>query len=222
MSTFLSYGAGVIKYLKFALSFSFLIFLASLIFSCAGSYQAVIPPSEQYNQGLSEDDQIEFYYRYNVLQENGNKKYAKKEDKKGIDVVAIKIVNKGNESISFGEDLLMYAGNSVIYPIEPEIVKNELRQNVPIYLLYSLLFLNIYECDYDDCNTTTIPIGVGIAGFNMIRAGVANQQFLEELKKYDIVEKQIAPGETLFGLIGLAERGYPPLSLKRINKQKEN
>ena len=162
-------------------------------------------------------DNVTFSYKYDVLAETKNKKYAKKETKNKVKVLAVRFTNETDRPLTIGEDLLLYSGNTMITPMDPEAVVMSLKQNVPIYLLYLLLTpTNLY---IQDGNRTQIyPIGLalgpGIAAGNMIGAGGANRNFQAEMVTHDIVGKVVQPGETFSGLIGIHDEGYNPLTIK--------
>ena len=75
----------------------------------------------------------------------GFKKYAKKEFKKQIDVVAIQITNNSQRDLTFGKDvkLTKYDGQELLI-INNNQVHSSLKQGVPIYLLY-LLFRYCFQ-----------------------------------------------------------------------------
>ncbi len=184
-----------------------------LIESCASSYKAINPATVKYN-GTSESEGVIFEYKYGVLQESGNSKYANKEIKKGLQVVSIKVTNNSEKAISFAEDIKVYSRNQIVLPVEPEIIQGQLKQPTPVYLLYGLLWLTISKCENDDCNNTPLPIGLPIAIGNMVVAGTANENFLAELKHHNLLTKKIEPGETAFGLMGIKSTGYGALTIK--------
>jgi hypothetical protein len=68
-----------------------LFFLSIVVLSltnCASGYKMIEPSSINY-QSVKENDGLKFEYKYDLLK----KKYAKKEEKKGIRIVAVKITN---------------------------------------------------------------------------------------------------------------------------------
>lgn len=63
----------------------------------------------------NENSNVELQYRYELL----HKKYFKKELKKGIKLVAIKITNNSNKDLIFGKDIVLtYENDSEIYLVE--------------------------------------------------------------------------------------------------------
>lgn len=184
--------------------------------SCASNYNLVSPQYVNF-QNESSLNEIVFSYRYDVLKERGNKKYSKKETTKNIKLVAVKIINNTTEDFVLGSDKLIYSGNNVVPLLEPEFVFSQLKQATPAYLLFLLLTplqLNVYN----GSTTKTTPIGLfigpGLTAINVGISATSNAKFKEELNGTFLNNKTIGAGETVTGLIGIAETGYNPLLLK--------
>ena len=195
------------------------IFFAISIFSvtsCASNYQPVASQFINFQNEVVENDII-FSFRYDVLKEQGNKKYTKKESTKNIKIVAIKVTNNSSEDFIFGQDKHVYSGNNSISLLEPEFVFTQLRQPVPVYLLYLLLTpmqLTVTKGGTTNSKPIGLVIGPGITAINMGVSASANAKFKTELYLTFLNNKTIKAGETVNGLIGIAESGYNPLSLK--------
>jgi len=80
----------------------FAIAIVFILSGCAASYKPIYPVSLNYDSHQSEDG-VELSYKYDVLRQNGNKKYAKKEDKKGVKLVALKITNNTQSVVNIGK-----------------------------------------------------------------------------------------------------------------------
>ncbi len=212
------------KYFLIALGLS-IVFLLS---NCASTYKP-LNPDRQYYSNKSVNSEIEFYYKYSVLREQKNKKYTKKEDKKAIHVVAIKIKNNSSQVITLGENAKIYAGeDSELALIDPNVVYTELKQGVGIYALYLLLLptqvnfsrstTNSFGSGVQQSNTSSFPLGIilgpGLALGNGFVAYSANQKFKNELLTFNLIGKKIQPKETVYGLIGIRDTQYSPLILK--------
>jgi hypothetical protein len=207
--------------MKNLLTFSILAFLS---LGCAHRYKAILPQTLPYDVRRDEVG-LGFGYQYGVLSLRGNKRYAKKEDKKHYRVVAVKIENNTGKTLKMGTNLKLYSGQNALYSLDPESIKKTLRQNVPIYLLYSLLTVNKTECDIYGCRTTAVfPVGLFIAGGNMIVAANANKNFLIELTQFSLQDKAIANGQTVYALVGIPDMGFQPLRMEVIDEvaSKEN
>jgi hypothetical protein len=112
--------------------------LLLILSGCASSYKPLRPNATYYPTTNTESG-LEFSYKLGVLRENGNKKYAKREDRKAIRLASVKIVNTSDRSYTVGSNLKFYSGNSELILIDPATLHRELKQGVPIYLLYLLM-----------------------------------------------------------------------------------
>jgi len=199
------------------------ILLLSVLFmsGCAATYKAINPTQLYYTAHTSRDN-ILISYKYNVLQEKGDKKFAKKEAKKNIQLIAIKLTNNTGHTINIRKDLILYSGDTPIYPMTPMDIKNKLRQIVPAYLPYLLLTFTslIVSNGY---TTVAYPVGIvlgpGITAGNMAVAATANKRLLSELNDFNILDRDIGPGDTVFGIIGVRNSGYGPISARLKSRQ---
>lgn len=155
---------------------------------------------------------ISYSIQYNTLLIRGNTRYAQKESKHHIKVMAIEFTNLTKKTIHFKKDVIVKIGGIPVSPIPPEVVKAKIHQSVPAYLLHTLLFLRLPRCQGVDCGTTNYPIGVPIALGNMAIASNANAEFLSELKNYDVAHSTIKPGETIRGILSAEIFGNQSIS----------
>ena len=194
----------------------YLLPLLLLLNSCAGTYKELLPSKVAYpnDRGV---EAIGFTYKYDLLSARGNKKYAKKEEKKGIRVVGVKIENKTNRTLVVGEDLQLYRGNDPINLLETESIYRSLRQTPPIYLLYLLLFPAELTITVNN-DITTYPLGYvlgpGLALGNMGQAAHANGRMKKELQLENLMGRAVDPGETVYGLVGVIGNNYDLLRLR--------
>ncbi|WP_435139191.1 hypothetical protein [Formosa sp. A9] len=186
--------------------------------NCASGYKTIAPKTINY-VSATEKDSIKLEYKYDVLY----KRYEKKEVKKGVKVVAVKITNNSKKDIKFGKDaVLIYENGSTVMVMDNDKVFSTIKQNPAIYLLYLLLTpINLYTTDTNSNGlqeeTSSFPIGLilgpGIAGGNMIAASTANKKFKTELEEYKIHGQIIKQGETKYGLIGIKSDTFEALNL---------
>lgn len=194
----------------------------SVIFvSCASSYRPINPGSFNYPSS-GKSDSIDFSYRYNVLTESGNKKYAKKEIKRSIQLVSVKITNNTSHSFTIGKDVSFYSGDYKVTPLSPSATKDVLMQIVPGYLPYALFcFTKITYTENENGMVTkqeSYPVGLilgpALTIGNMVMAGASNKKLLAELKAHNVIDREVKSGETVYGLIGIRNGGYTNLTLK--------
>jgi len=48
----------------------------------------------------------------------------------------------------------------------------------------------------------------------MLIAGDANTKLLDELRLYNLIGRDIKPGETVYGIIGVRDIGYSPITVE--------
>ncbi len=186
---------------------------------CAAIYKPINPPSLNYNSHDLQDG-IGLSYKYNVLLEKGNRKYANKEYKKGVKLVAVKITNNTDSIINVGRDLVFYTGQKELNLLEPIAIKNSIKQIVPGYLAYLLLSLTYFNVSSGN-TSTTYPIGLGLGPVitfgNMAFAATANKDMFNELQEYNVINRDIQKGETVYGIIGIRNIGSLPITIKLKN-----
>ena len=187
--------------------------------SCASGYKTIAPKSINYIS-KSEANDVVLEYKYNLLY----KKYAKKEDKKGVKLVAVKIANNTDRDLILGRDInLIFENGNAVNVLENDRAFTNLKQSPTSYLWYLLLTpVNFYTYKTNsrgvEETTSSTPVGLilgpGLAGGNMIAAGSANKNFKNELSKFNIYGQTIKKGEVKFGLIGIMSNSYESLKLK--------
>ena len=166
---------------------------------------------------FSSSDEVDLGYRYAVLADKGNRKYAKKEAKTGIKLVALSLTNKTDKELAFGKNMRLFSGEIETPIVEHDIVARSLKQIAPGYLGYLLLsFVNLYvDNGYErKIYPIGLVLGPGIAIGNISVATTANKRFKAELLRQNMLNRTIKPGETAFGLIGIRNSGFNPLSVK--------
>ena len=190
-----------------------------LLGSCASKYQAVGPSNLNYNSQHVEQG-ISLEYKYDLLK----KKYAKKEKKKDVRLVAVRIKNNSNEDVTFGEDIfLTYKNGGKVLLMPTEEVFSKLKQHPTSHLAYLLLSpISVYTTKTHANGLTetsnAFPIGLivgpGLAAGNLIAASSANKKFKRDLREYDLHGKNIERGATVYGLVGIRANNYDALELR--------
>ncbi len=201
------------------LRITLLLTITMLLNSCASGYKMINPDKLTFNS-KNEKQGVILEYKYNLL----DKKYAKKETKKGIRLVALKIHNNSEKDLTFGKDLLLVDSNGKQISIyENKRTISILKQKPASYLWYLLLTpMNLYVTKTNNYGvqetTSSTPIGLvvgpGLAGGNYIVASSANKKLESEISEYNIIGRVIKKGETVVGLIGLISDNYESLRIK--------
>ncbi|MFZ6009788.1 MAG: hypothetical protein ACOYXT_05510 [Bacteroidota bacterium] len=177
--------------------------VACILMGCASAYRPVMPNRISYKESF-EDNGLKLQYRYNILKEAGNKKYAAKESRSGIRLVAVEFTNNSEQTVTFGQNVGVFSGNRELVPLKPEEVRREIRQVAGLYMIWSAFWIVINNCDNDDCTSIPLPVGALIGLGNMSAAKAANRNMLHDLRRYDLSGKTIGPGETVYGILPLA------------------
>lgn len=197
-----------------------LLSITVLLSGCAMYYRPINPPKLNY-QNQSNQNGIELAYEYNVLLKKGNKKYSNKELKSNIDLVAVKITNNTDSTITIGDNVAFFSDSMLLNLVEPIKINRTLEQSLTGYLLYMLFTpVNIeYTSNHVYAKLSIgFLLGAGLTIGNMVTASTANRDFLKELKKYNLINKEIKAGETVYGIVGVNTGGFSPLMVKKIKK----
>ena len=137
--------------------------------------------------------------------------------KRPVKLLAIEVTNSTDHTINFRRDVKMFMGDRMVLPVEPSVVHQQLKQIAPLYLLWGLLWVNITKCDGadgEDCSAIPLPVGLVIGIGNTAVAGSSNNKFLAELNANNILDREIGPGETVRGLVGITSETAGSISLK--------
>lgn len=193
--------------------------LLALATSCAGSYAPIRPKRFTSYLASPSSGPVSFAYQFDALRLGGpNKKYVKKEMKNGYHVLAVRVTNNWDREINFSRDLTLFYGDRPVTPVPATIAAHDLRQGVAIYLLY--LLGNMQVGGTTDVRTgvtsgsTFLPTGLLLAGGNMLGAGTANSNLRKEFEAYDLTNRSIKPGETVYGIMSLREIAVAPLRVE--------
>lgn len=193
--------------------------LLALTTGCAGSYTLIQPKNINTYISAPSVGPVDLAYQFDVLRlAHRNKKYIKKETKAGYHVTAVRVTNNWDREVNFSRDLTLFYGDRPVMPIPNAIAAHDLRQGVAIYLLY--LIANVRIGGTTDVRTgvttggTFLPTGVFIAGGNMLVAGGANGNMRKEFEAYDLTNRTLKPGETVYGIVSLRETAVAPLRLE--------
>jgi len=202
--------------MKRLISKAMILMYSIFLVGCAAIYKPINPPSLNY---ISHDlqDGIGFSYKYDVLLEKGNRKYANKEYKKGMKLVAVKMTNNTDSILNVGRDLVFYAGQKELNLLEPIAIKNSIKQIVPGYLTYLLLsftYINVSSGNTSKTYPIGLVLGPVVTFGNVAVAASANNKMFNELQEYNVLSRDIQKGETIYGIIGIRNIGSLHLTIK--------
>jgi hypothetical protein len=196
------------------------LFVMLILMSCAGTYTPLQPVYQKYSYDQPDTlNNVILAYRHNLLKD----KYRLKELRKEVTVVAVKLTNNGDSTLRFGQHIQLADENGVpIELLDAITLYKTVKQTAATYWVYGLLLpLNIYRTETTYYGGTTtyveVPIGAPIGGFlityNFLRASTANGDFKNELYQYDLNGKNIKPGETVYGIVGMKKQVSKTLRL---------
>ena len=193
--------------------------LLALTTGCAGSYTPIRPSKIATYISSPTSGPVALDYQFDVLRlRGGNKKYVKKEAKRGYHVAAVRVTNNWDREVNFSRDLTLLYGDRPISPIPATVAAQDMKQGVFIYLLY--LLLNPTVGGTSDPRTgavsggTIIPLGPFIALGNILGASGANGNLRKEFEAHDLTNRTLKPGETVYGILSLREVAVAPLRLE--------
>lgn len=167
------------------------------------------------------ENKISYSVRQGLMYNTRNFFYARKEQKKDVSLMAIKIINKSELPININ-DLQYSCGATIpIAPIRKEDYYNSVKQKAGLYWLYSAAFI-VYPkpAVYRDINGIQfnkpdnpkklikngkqyipIPVGLPIAAANYGIAYKANKKLKNDLEILDLTNKVIQPGDSILGIL---------------------
>lgn len=201
----------------------------ALFSSCARTYHPLQPASLRYTHHEEETAPLSLGYRYNILTEKRNKKFSKAEKKRRLYLVAVEITNFSDRPMTLGKDFLLQAGDVPVAPVSKMRLYNRLRQRPGFFMFYMFITpLNITTQTTSSHGTKYrfyplgLIIGPALSFGNLSRAKNNNKKFKADLDIYDLSAKLIAPGETVYGLVGLSHFSFAPLKIyMKDEKQKK-
>ncbi|HEY4327958.1 MAG TPA: hypothetical protein VGN20_28500 [Mucilaginibacter sp.] len=181
--------------------------------SCAAGYKTINPNSLNY-QSTSMDKGVTVDYKYGLL----SSRYAKKETNNKIRLVAIKVTNNSGKDLIFGKNIkLTFTNNNEIALMDENQTYSELKQGWAGYLFYLLLTpatLNVNSNGTQSSTPIGYVLGPGLAAGNIIAASSANNNFKDELTKYDISGSVIKNGDSVYGLVGFKSDTFDAIKVR--------
>jgi len=180
---------------------------------CASGYRLINPPTLNY-LSKSADKSVSLDYKYNLLPG----KYAKKEIKYNIKLIAVRLTNNSGRDLVFGKDIkLAYGNGSEVVLVNDDEVFTSLKQKSGYYLFYLLLTAANLNTTSNG-QTSSIPVGYvlgpGLTAANIIIAATANGSFRDELLKYNMIGTTIKNGATVYGLVGINTTNFESIKVK--------
>ncbi|HEX8549468.1 MAG TPA: hypothetical protein VF691_21075, partial [Cytophagaceae bacterium] len=115
------------------------IFTIGILSSCAGIYKTSNPAQFKYTT-KRESGPLEYYYITNVFERLGAAKYKRKEKKKGVTMVAFKLVNTSSDTLSITENNFKISNQSRnVLPLSPLQFYNKVKQKSGFYFFWNFV-----------------------------------------------------------------------------------
>ena len=188
-----------------------------LMSSCAAIYNPIEPAYLSYELAGNYNG-LKLSYRYGILAELNNKRYARKESKQKIKLVAVKIENTSNKALVIGSDFNLTSNGQAIEFIKSAEAYQKLKQKNWPALGFLLLALTPPVQTTNGASVADFPLGMVagpmLAAGNIFVAINANKQFQSELQSNTILGSTIKPQETIYGIIVLNSDQENPIEIK--------
>jgi hypothetical protein len=195
----------------------FVLFLAILA-SCARSFHTLNPTMYYFDNTKPLTEEINVSYLYDIQNISRNKPYARKERKKYIKLVALKIDNNSDKELILTRDNFAIKTSS---GRDIEIISNEqynkaIRQYSGTYALFYGLSGFGYEWgevngeEYSTLSYNFLPLIIGVG--NAFFAEASNNNQKQNMNNLQIYGKSLKPHSSMHGLIAIKDMGYPELN----------
>jgi hypothetical protein len=186
--------------------------------SCARTYHAINPAVWNYDNSKVIADNVIISYRYDVQNAVQNKPYARKETKKNLKLLAIRIENNSKSPIQFKKENFVIKTNNGrdIKIVDPLLYTKKIRQYSETFVLFYGLAGIGYQWgeingeSYSQFTYNFIPLIIGVG--NAIFGEISNGKQKEEILEKQIFDKTILPGERFYGIITIEEVSFPELN----------
>ncbi len=193
--------------------------IALLFSACAASYKNLKLESEAFYEKASTKN-FDFNYKYNILSTSGNAFFARKENRKGLKLVGVKLENKSNDTIFLLNDLqILSNGKNLEFKTTEESYKL-LKQKPVLHLLEAFSIVFYSQNGFQGGGIFISPIGIFFAIPNVLIAANANNKMYKDFSSYNILKLKIPPHKEGFALLCFESRLNPPLEafpLKRFS-----
>lgn len=169
---------------------------------CAAHYHYIEPANVRFEETAATlaGDQIEVAYRYDVLREAGNRRYARKERQSGIALLALRIQNHGPDTLFLPDDFLVTTGPETLYLLPLEEAAETLSQTTA-------------EEAGSGAVEVEVPSGLAVTRdiFNAFTQVKANIRLAKEMEEHYLLPGALPPGCTVTGLLALPVASGAPL-----------
>jgi len=196
-----------------------LLLLFVTFIGCATQYRHVEPHTMEYSAmpDTLHSCNVEITYRYDILANASNKKYARKEKKEGISLIAVRIANNGNDTLFIPDDILIEARDNWVFPLD-------MNEAIDVFIQDHPAALDELMGGAVEVGGVFVPGGWGFlvplatsipSTINSSIEAKANDRFIKEMQDYYLVFSNVPPGATVSGLLALPVELFTPLTFSK-------
>lgn len=174
--------------------------LIILIGSCARPYRKINMSAIPFKE-VRDDNTISYAIKQGVMYNMKNYHYARKEQKKNISLVALKIINKSDLPVNINDMQFTCGATIPITPVKIDEYYNSLKQKAGLYWLYSAGVVVYPRPPKGSKKFIPLPFGLPIAAANFGIAKKANKKMLNDIQLLDLTNKVIQPHDSIQGIL---------------------
>ena len=170
--------------------------IAVVFTGCANGYKQLSKFNYTYDGVTNNELPLKIEIARGAFSKSGNRRYDIRSNKSNTDMLAIKITNTSNESITLPEDgFQAYMGGGRINELSPDELKNVTKGAPGLFMIWSLLWVVIYSSSSDGASSVIpIPVGAFIGLGNMLAAQSANNNLYVSYQLSRYKSMQLEPG----------------------------
>jgi hypothetical protein len=180
------------------------------LWSCAGMYHETKVAAYNYtikHQNLN--DSIDYYYINDIMQKHKFRKYKNKEKRKGVAMVAVKLVNNSTDTIAVSyEKLNVYINQKKATLLSPLEYYTKVKQISWLYLCWCPISYISTKTEFRTSppyglytTRKVYPVGLPIGLYNFFIARAANKNLKKDVINNDLMGRKIYPGGVATGYI---------------------
>ena len=167
--------------------------------ACASSYKPINLQSHVFSTPTLIIDSVYAGYAINLHDASDNGWYARKERKRGMLALGVRIQNRSNVSFVMEKQYVhVYAADEKKTILTPDEYTRKVKQRAWLHGLHAL-----YGLWYPDENGSYrfIPIGAGVAILNIYKALKANRAHAQQMDKLQLWGKTVPAKGEIYGVI---------------------
>ncbi len=181
---------------------------AMISFGCAVNYNTVRLETIGYTANASADSMDISCNSYPMLSARNNR-YNAYLAKRDVTLLALKLKNNSTQPITLNDrNIAVMDGKNEAQKVDLPSVAATIHQPGILYMLWSILFINITRTNEDGTvsQSPPIPVGAVIGLGNTLTSYTADKKFHDQMTNNHLIGKTIQPNEEISGFVGI--KGY--------------